>query len=54
MSPRAAWRLEGLGFSEVHHYASGKAGWFAARLPMEGALAGSASERSGSSTAAWT
>ena len=40
MSPRAAWRLEGLGFSEVYDYAPGKVDWFAAGLPMEGALAG--------------
>ncbi len=39
MSPRAAWRLEGLGFSEVHDYAPSKVDWFAAGLPMEGALA---------------
>ena len=39
MSPRAAWRLEGLGFSEVHDYAPSKVDWFAAGLPMEGGLA---------------
>ncbi len=39
MSPRAAWRLEGLGFSKVHDYAPGKTDWFAAGLPMEGGLA---------------
>ncbi len=39
MSPRAAWRLEGLGFSEVHDYAPSKVDWFAAGLPMEGTLA---------------
>ena len=39
MSPRAAWRLEGLGFSEAYDYAPSKADWFAAGLPMEGALA---------------
>ncbi len=39
MSPRAAWRLEGLGFSEVYDYAPSKVDWFAAGLPMEGALA---------------
>ena len=36
MSPRAAWRLEGLGFSEVYVYAAGKADWGAAGLPVEG------------------
>ncbi len=40
MSPRAAWRLEGLGFSKVYDYAPSKVDWFAAGLPMEGALAG--------------
>ncbi len=39
MSPRAAWRLEGLGFSEVYDYAPSKVDWFAAGLPMEGTLA---------------
>ncbi len=38
MSPRAAWRLEGLGFSKVYDYAPSKVDWFAAGLPMEGAL----------------
>jgi Mg/Co/Ni transporter MgtE len=36
MSPRAAWRLEGLGFSEVHDYKDGKLDWLAAGLPTEG------------------
>lgn len=40
MSPRAAWRLEGLGFPEVYDYAPSKVDWFAAGLPMEGTLAG--------------
>lgn len=39
MSPRAAWRLEGLGFTRVYDYAPGKADWFAAGLPREGSLA---------------
>lgn len=39
MSPRAASRLESLGFHEVHDYAAGKADWFAAGLPMEGEVA---------------
>jgi|SRR5438309_8682400 len=39
MSPRAAWRLEGLGFSEVYVYAAGKADWGAAGLPVEGEVA---------------
>jgi CBS domain-containing protein len=36
MSPRAAWRLESLGFEEVYDYAPGKADWLAAGLPSEG------------------
>lgn len=36
MSPRAAWRLESLGFGDVYHYAPGKAGWMGAGLPIEG------------------
>lgn len=33
MSPRAAWRLESLGFREVYEYRPGKADWIAAGLP---------------------
>ena len=36
MSPRAAWRLESLGFTNVYDYEAGKADWFAAGLPREG------------------
>jgi CBS domain-containing protein len=39
MSPRAAWRLENLGFTEVYHYAAGKADWLAWGLPREGRAA---------------
>ena len=39
MSPRAAWRLESLGFTRVLDYVGGKADWFAAGLPREGSLA---------------
>lgn len=39
MSPRAAWRLESLGFESVCDYVAGRADWFAAGLPAEGALA---------------
>ena len=42
MSPRAACRLETLGFSQVYDYAPGKADWLARGLPREGA---NASER---------
>jgi predicted transcriptional regulator len=36
MSPRAAWRLETLGFKEVYDYVDGKVDWMAAGLPTEG------------------
>jgi CBS domain-containing protein len=36
MSPRAAWRLESLGFTEVYDYAAGKLDWMAAGLATEG------------------
>src|SRR5207244_12577073 len=35
MSPRAAWRLETLGFDQIYDYAAGKADWGAAGLPRE-------------------
>jgi len=38
MSPRAAWRLESLGFKNIYEYRPGKADWSAAGLPMEGNL----------------
>jgi hypothetical protein len=38
MSPRAAWRLETLGFTNVHEYAAGKADWGAYGLPVEGTV----------------
>lgn len=40
MSPRAAWRLEGLGFSEVFDYRPGKADWLASGFQVEGSDAG--------------
>jgi CBS domain-containing protein len=36
MSPRAAWRLETLGFTDVYEYSAGKADWGAYGLPLEG------------------
>lgn len=36
MSPRAASRLESLGFTKVHDYVAGKLDWLAAGLPTEG------------------
>lgn len=40
MSPRAAWWLEGLGFSKVYDYAPSKVDWSASGLPMEGETVG--------------
>src|SRR5688572_21611513 len=40
MSGRAAWRLESLGFRDVHCYTAGKNDWFGNGLPREGKLAG--------------
>jgi CBS-domain-containing membrane protein len=45
MSPRAACRLETLGFREVYDYVAGKQDWLARGLPIEG-------ERSGASLTA--
>jgi rhodanese-related sulfurtransferase/CBS domain-containing protein len=39
ISPRAAWRLEAMGFKDVYEYVAGKADWLAAALPSEGTLA---------------
>jgi Mg/Co/Ni transporter MgtE len=39
MAPRAAWRLESLGFARVYWYAGGKADWGASGLPIEGRMA---------------
>lgn len=39
MSPRAAWRLETLGFERVYDYVGGKADWLAHGLPREGEAA---------------
>src|SRR5437588_6493959 len=36
MSPRAAWRLDALGYPEVYDYVTGKSDWLAAGLPTEG------------------
>jgi Mg/Co/Ni transporter MgtE len=36
MSPRAAWRLEQLGFGAVYDYTAGKVDWLAAGQPNEG------------------
>lgn len=39
MSPRAACRLEALGFTRVFDHGAGKADWIASGLPTEGRLA---------------
>src|SRR5919197_3977615 len=39
MSPRAAWRLESMGFTQVYDYSAGKLDWLAAGLPTEGSNA---------------
>src|SRR5919204_697347 len=40
MSPRAACRLETLGFERVYDYVAGKADWLAHAMPTEGEKAG--------------
>jgi CBS domain-containing protein len=37
MSPRAAARLDSLGFTQVYDYVAGKVDWGSAGLPLEGA-----------------
>ncbi len=37
MSPRAAWRLESIGFGEVYDYVGSKMDWIGAGLAFEGA-----------------
>ena len=39
MSPRAAWRLERLGFREVYDFVPGKVAWLAMGWPREGTAA---------------
>jgi rhodanese-related sulfurtransferase/CBS domain-containing protein len=39
LSPRAAWRLEALGFREVYDYVAGKKDWGSYGLPREGTKA---------------
>lgn len=46
MSPRAACRLESLGFHAVYDYTAGKSDWLAAGLPTQGP--GAATPRPGS------
>jgi CBS domain-containing protein len=39
MSPRAAWRLEAMGFEQVYDYEDGKRDWGSFGLPREGTKA---------------
>ncbi|MGH2682422.1 MAG: CBS domain-containing protein [Actinomycetota bacterium] len=39
MSPRAAWRLERLGFTQVYDFGPGKMAWLAMGWPREGSAA---------------
>jgi len=39
MSPRAAWRLERLGFTQVYDFVPGKLAWLAMGWPREGTAA---------------
>jgi CBS domain-containing protein len=39
MSPRAAWRLERLGFTQVYDFVPGKMAWLAMGWPREGSAA---------------
>jgi hypothetical protein len=39
MSPRAAWRLEELGFKQVYDFVPGKVAWLAMGWPREGTTA---------------
>ncbi len=36
MSPRAAWQLEAMGFTEVYDFVNGKIEWLSHGLPVEG------------------
>lgn len=36
MSPRAAWQLEAMGFTDVYDYVNGKVEWMINRQPVEG------------------
>jgi CBS domain-containing protein len=50
LSPRAAWRLESLGFPRVYDYVAGKADWGSYGLPLEGSAASSTRVSSVTST----
>jgi len=42
LSPRAAWRLESLGFKNVYDYTAGKLDWIGAGLPLDARAGGPA------------
>src|SRR5437899_2121359 len=44
MSPRAAWRLESIGFRQVYDYVAGKADWGSFGLPLQGTKGARAGE----------
>src|SRR5256885_9453186 len=44
MSPRAAWRLESIGFTKVYDYVAGKADWGSFGLLLEGTKGARAGE----------
>src|SRR5207244_9434837 len=44
MSPRAAWRLESIGFTQVYDYVAGKADWGSFGLPLQGTKGARAGE----------
>ena len=50
MSPRAAWQLEAMGFTDVYDFVDGKIEWLSHGLPLEGkgphyAVAGEVADR---------
>jgi CBS domain-containing protein len=52
MSPRAAWQLEAMGFTEVYDFVDGKIEWMVHGLPLEGkgphfAMAGEVATKDG-------
>lgn len=52
MSPRAAWQLEAMGFTDVYDYVNGKGEWMLDRQPTEGtgphyAMAGEVATKKG-------
>src|SRR6266571_3664187 len=44
MNPRAAWRLESIGFTQVYDYVAGKADWGSFGLPLQGTKGARAGE----------